>query len=207
MTRRVGCQWRRAVFYLRGQYWIVIDHLKAKAPTQITASWLFHPDCTLERDEACFCTVDTGQSNLGTVCASSLPVEAEVNKGQREPQMRGWYSERYNRIEACCQVEYHAWVDGSAAIAWVLYPLAQDVAPNREALPAARISQDDLTVRVLVTLPHGRGDDLAVVELGGKGRVDVDADTRVEGPCALFERRPEGTRLVGRPLDTTSVKN
>ena len=112
--------------------------------------------------------------------------------------MRGWCSESYNQIEACSQVEYHASMEGSTAFGWILFPLQPGMALTRETCAAASLSHDGLSVRISITLPGGTGEDFAVMELGGKSEIMLDADTCVEGPCAILHRGPDGRHLIGR---------
>ena len=47
-----GVRHTRAVLYLRGVGWVVVDRIATDRPCRITPLWHLHPDGTVVRDEA-----------------------------------------------------------------------------------------------------------------------------------------------------------
>ncbi len=205
LTGRPGCIWRRAVFYLREKYWIVVDHLATNGPAEITASWLFHPHCTVAAEPDCVYTEGQEGSNLAIVPTTPSQWLLEICKGQTEPEMRGWYSECYNRLEACTQVECHTSIRGPTAFGWILFPSSTKLVRPRAATPTAVLSNEGLTVSIAITLPQGAGEDRVVMDLGDAREIELGSDMRVEGPCGVLHRGPEGSRLIGRTVAPESA--
>jgi hypothetical protein len=201
LTGRGGGDWRRAVFHLRGRYWIVVDHLDVRTPADVSTGWLFHPGCTVSAEGESLYTTDAGKGNFAVVPAAGTAWRVEINRGRREPRMRGWYSEAYNRMEACCQAEYHMSIKGSVVFAWILFPIPAHTTPGPERLPNMSVSREGPCVRMDVTLPDGQGEDLAVIDLDAGPEITLDTNIGLKGPCALLHRGPGGERLFGQPLD------
>lgn len=111
----------RFVVYLRGKFWIVIDHLISDRKRDIKTLWHFHPDCNIE---SCEQTVRTTDKNKGNLLIKPLnqPDALKVVKGQEKPYIQGWYSQKYNtKQESSCAI-YEMQIDGNAINVWLLYP-------------------------------------------------------------------------------------
>jgi hypothetical protein len=199
LTGRSGCLWRRAVLYLRGRYWIVVDHLTVDGPADVAASWLFHPDCAVAVEADRVFTADSGQSNLAIVPAAPSPWRLTLYEGQKEPEMRGWYSESYNRLQACAQAEYRASIQHPTAFGWILFPSDGSLNPPGAEAPTAEVSHQGLRVSIKVTLPRGAGADRVAMDLGGAGEIQLSPDIRARGPCAVLHSGDNGSRLIGSP--------
>ena len=96
-----------------------------------------------------------GDSYDPFVSASESPWRTNIYRGQKEPIMRGWYSESYNQIEACSQVEYRTSIEDPTAFGWILLPLQPGMSLTRETCAAVNLSHDDLTVRISIAIPGG----------------------------------------------------
>jgi hypothetical protein len=199
LAGRRGCLWRRAALYLRGRYWIVVDHLTVDGPAEVAASWLFHPDCAVAVEADRVFTDDPGRSNLAVVPTAPSAWRLTLYRGLKEPRMRGWYSESYNRLQACAQAEYRASIRRPTAFAWILFPANGSLHPPGTQAPTAVVSHQGLNVSVTVTLPRGVGEDRVAMNLGGADEIRLGPDIRARGPCAVLHSGGNGSRLIGTP--------
>lgn len=126
----------RAVLYVRGRYWVVVDHVTSDAPREMTALWHFAPDVTAVAEGTEVRTTDKGQGNLRILPVGAKKWSVAIVKGQTEPEVQGWFSERYNeKTPAPCAV-YRAPLGGAATFAWVLQPFRDQPAPiSAKVLP------------------------------------------------------------------------
>jgi hypothetical protein len=111
----------RAVYYRRGAYWVVIDHVDTDRNRTIQPLWHFHPDCTLQQENDEVVTTDDGETNLRVVPTSNVDWSLEVVSGQESPP-QGWYSEEYNDAEPAPAAVYEAEIESSRSVAWLLVP-------------------------------------------------------------------------------------
>jgi hypothetical protein len=138
----------RAVLYLRGYAWLVVDRLQTDRPRTVQALWHFHPDCGVERQGADAVSVDPGVGNLRITPLAAFAWRLDLVKGATDPdpgryrmwkadivrrpddpQIQGWYSPHYNTRLPCATAVYRADGLATAAFAWLL-------TPARGAVPA-----------------------------------------------------------------------
>ena len=177
---RGGARWTRGVVYLRGKYWIVLDHLEVCGPCDVSANWLFHPECRVQVRDGGALTCDPGASNLALLPAGAVEWRIEAFCGVDAPHWRGWYSERYNVVAPCTQLEFRARVRRSTLVAWLLYPLATDVPPRVPAVQVEMIRSG--VARVAVDEDGGQ---TVVAALDGTSVVDLVPGLNREVACAL----------------------
>ncbi len=186
----------RAVVYLRGQYWVVVDRVTTDRPRTITPLWHFHPDCTVRPDGTSVITADAGTVNLRLLPVGPPAWTPTLARGQQPPAIQGWYSRQYNeKAPATCAV-YTARIEGTTTMAWVLAP-ASGPAP---AVTAEWLPAPDGAARLAVTLPGEAPVEIAV-RLDGTDAVPLSAGRTLHGACAIL--LPDTAPLVahGRVLD------
>jgi len=169
----------RAVLYLRGKYWVVVDRIVTDRPRHIEALWHFHPDCSVVSDEQSVGSIDSGLGNLKIVPASNLLWNVQIVQGQENP-VQGWWSREYNHKVSNPTAVYAATIETSKTFAWILAP-ALGIVP-------------DLNVTLL---PSPEGSILLSVEISGQPTVkiairmagpplELGADLKLEGCCAIW---------------------
>lgn len=121
----------RTLFYVRGEFWVVVDQIKTDRPRQIDALWHWHPSCSVVKDKS---TVKTqNQSgNLAIVPISTQKFDITFIKGQEKPTIQGWYSPEYNLYEANTMSKYSTTINGSDTFVWLLLPSEKE-APSVKA--------------------------------------------------------------------------
>lgn len=85
----------RAIVYLRGRYWIVVDRIGTDHFRKIESLWHFHPDCTVVVEGESVSSIDSGVGNLRIIPVSNLSWEVQIIQGQEDP-IQGWWSREYN---------------------------------------------------------------------------------------------------------------
>lgn len=82
----------RAVIYLRGLCWVVVDRIETDRPRRITPLWHFHPDCTVACEGQSVVSVDAGVGNLRIQPVGPLAWDIDLVRGREGPDFQGWYS-------------------------------------------------------------------------------------------------------------------
>jgi len=122
----------RTVYYLRNQYWLVVDQLLCAGPHQLEALWHFHPDCLVKRDGNLVYTDNPGKANLGLLALDPPATGWNIDliKGRDAPDIQGWYSPSFNnRVPATC-ASFSTTVQGPTTMTWLIWiaPPGQNVA-------------------------------------------------------------------------------
>lgn len=177
---RRGARWTRGIVYLRGKCWIVLDRLEVCGPSDAAASWLFHPDCRVEIRNGGAFTCDPGVPNLALLPLGAVQWRIETYRGVRSPEWRGWYSDRYNVVAPCTQLEFRARVHMPVLAAWLLYPLAAGAAASVPAVEVREIRPG--TVRIEMDEDGGQ---VVVAALDGSSVAGLVPGIEGRVPCAL----------------------
>ncbi len=157
----------RAVMYVRGRFWVVVDRIESDRPRKVQALWHYHPACTVAARGTSVTSTDAGKGNLRIVPVSDLPWKVKVVKGRASPAVQGWYSPRYNVKQPSPAAVYSAAIGKAATFAWVLLPARGEV---RDV--DAELVVDDAGVAVVRTADQAGEIVEAVVPLGaGKPRI------------------------------------
>lgn len=121
----------RTLFYVRGEFWVVVDQIKTDRPRQIEALWHWHPTCLVVKENT---TVKTqNQSgNLALIPISTQKFDITFIKGQEKPTIQGWYSPEYNLYEPNTMSKYSTTINGSDTFVWLLLPSEKE-APSVKA--------------------------------------------------------------------------
>jgi hypothetical protein len=140
-----GANHIRSVFYVRGEFWVVVDRIITNRPRKIAAMWHWHPSCRVEQDGSIVKTKNK-KGNLAVMPVSDQEFSIEFIKGQEEPEIQGWYSSEYNIFEPNMTSFYRTEISGNTTFVWLLLPSAKKM----PKLDAGIISEDDGGVMVEV---------------------------------------------------------
>lgn len=150
----------RALFYLRGKFWVVVDHVETDRPRKIDALWHWHPDCNVVVTDDMVTSTAHDKGNLKIIPAGKTAWKVSEVKGQEHPEPQGWYSEKYNRAEPAPATIYSADINGTETFVWVLQPSAGNVQPLKAEITSADDSEvtaiisDGQSGRWKVTIPY-----------------------------------------------------
>ncbi len=151
----------RAVVYVKGKYWVVVDRLTTDRPREIQALWRYAPDANTVIEELQVVSNDQGKGNIRVVPSGDISWELEIIEGQTEPYYQGWYSRTYGEKEPNPTAIYSANIDDDSVFAWILVP-ADGLVPE---VQSTIINEDNVDVQiqvageepVLVTVPLDEG--------------------------------------------------
>lgn len=177
---RGGARWTRAVVYLRGAYWLVLDRVEVCAPSELSASWLFHPGCRVELRGRDARTCDPGVPNLALLPLGGIAWCVERWHGAREGGWRGWHSERYNVVAPCTQLEYRARVRGPTLAPWLLYPVAAGAPCEAPPAEVAEVAPGVVRARI-----GGERGSVIVAALDGSPVAGLAPGARDAAPCVV----------------------
>lgn len=139
----------RSLFYARGAFWIVADHIATDRPREIMALWHWHPEASVQERDHNVVSTDHGRGNLKIIPAGRTDWRVDFVKGQDAPAVQGWYSREYNVYEPNTATIYRARVQSDATFVWVLFP-SEEAAPK---VAVDVLSRDAHAVDVRVSVP------------------------------------------------------
>ncbi|MDF2921405.1 MAG: Heparinase family protein [Paenibacillaceae bacterium] len=117
----------RKVIYEKNRFWFVMDRIMTESNCMISPLWHFHPDCTVIHEGQAVRTSDSGTGNLLIIPSPNIKWDITLIKGQREPYIQGWYSEKYGvKTPAVC-AEYSATITDTQTFAWIMLPFGDQV--------------------------------------------------------------------------------
>ena len=112
----------RSVCYVRGDYWIVVDHIATDRPRDIQVLWHWHPDNNVQLQPNQLVATANTRGNLRIAPIGKRTWDINLIRGQRNPNIQGWYSERYNEYEAATASIYSTRIEASSSFIWLLSP-------------------------------------------------------------------------------------
>lgn len=135
----------RVLFYVRGEFWVVVDQIKTDQPRQIDALWHWHPSCNVVKGNT---TVKTENQigNLAVIPVSSQKFDITFIKGQEKPAIQGWYSPEYNLYEPTAMSQYSATINGNDTFVWLLLPSEKETPPIKANILTQ--NEDGITLEV-----------------------------------------------------------
>jgi hypothetical protein len=155
----------RSVFYIRGEFWVVVDRITTDRPREIEVLWHWHPDTSVQETDHGVVSSNNRRGNLKITPAGNPDWHIDFVKGQEEPVVQGWYSEEYNLYEPNTATIYSEKLNSDGTYAWVLYPF-ETTAPE---VQADIIDQDSDQIKVRVTVPGKGYWDVSVPFLNSSG--------------------------------------
>jgi len=135
----------RSVFYVRGEFWVVVDRIITDKPRKIDALWHWHPESVVEKDNLIVKT-NNKKGNLAVIPVSQQEFDIEFIKGQEEPEIQGWYSQEYNLFEPNIASFYSTDISESSTIVWLLLPSEKKMPKTGAEI----LSEDDNGVKIEV---------------------------------------------------------
>ena len=152
------CKHTRAVLYVRGYFWVVVDRIDTDRPRKIETLWHWHPDCKVTTLKKNIISTQNPEGNLKLIPVGSRMWSVSQVKGQEKPIPQGWYSREYNSAVPSTASIYTGDTDGNDTFVWILYPFRTD----SPAIRADIISDDGSKVRLKVKIPGTGQWDLVI---------------------------------------------
>lgn len=118
---------RRAVLFVKPEYWLVIDRLTSTDAAAHRYAAIFHFDGPNAETTAAPLLVarstDPDQPNLAIVALQSDGVSLEIVKGQEQPSVQGWVPARGYEVRPVATPVFTATGSGDRLLPWLLFPL------------------------------------------------------------------------------------
>ncbi|MEM9675064.1 MAG: heparinase II/III family protein [Bacteroidota bacterium] len=128
---------QRAVMYIRGEFWIVVDRISTDRPREIATLWHWHPDSEVNsQKQQVVAQRQSGYLTIMPIGDHSFSIDMVM--GQEQPELQGWYSPEYNLYEPNIATIYRTQLQESSTMAWILFPSIN----NNPKVKATIVSQD-----------------------------------------------------------------
>lgn len=112
----------RSVIYIKGKYWVVLDHFKTDRPRKIQALWHYAPDNEVTTDGIEALSTNSDEPNLRIIPVGDVPWNVEIIEGQEKPVIQGWYSSVFGEKVTNPTMVYSTEIQESTTFAWVMVP-------------------------------------------------------------------------------------
>lgn len=117
-----AADWRRIVVNLRGDGWLVIDHVVTFGPRTVDTLWHWHPDCAVTPDGPSGLLVQNGRQSLRVALATTgSDVTLRQARGEENP-VQGWHSVRFNQRLAATGTTARQTTRGPVLNVWFFTP-------------------------------------------------------------------------------------
>ena len=147
----------RVVFYVRNEFWMVVDKVETDRPRKIDALWHWYPDNMIKKEGTIVKTTNE-RGNLALIPIGKQALNVEFIKGQEEPEIQGWYSPEYNVYEPNITSSYTTNIDSDTSFVWLLMPSEKGTPKIKTKIKSE--NEQEITVRVttkdkkwLLTIP------------------------------------------------------
>lgn len=121
----------RTLFYVRDNFWVVVDKVKTAKPRNIETLWHWHPRCKVEKQSNGVVASTNAKGNLKIIPLGKTEWEIDFISGQDDP-VQGWYSEEYNKYEPGTASIYSTKINNDETFVWLLIP-SENEAPRGQA--------------------------------------------------------------------------
>lgn len=139
----------RSLFYVRGNFWVIVDHIKTDKPREIETLWHFHPDCIIEIEKEGTTATKNEKGNLIVIPVGKSNWVIDVIEGQEEPEIQGWYSKEYNKFKPNKAIIYSTKIKKDETFVWLLFP-SKNQAPE---LKVTIVKKDKDGIDLKVAIP------------------------------------------------------
>ena len=134
----------RSLFYVRNNFWIVVDKVKTDRPRKIQALWHWHPDCDVTIEKGQISRTKNDRGNLQVIPVGKTKWDVRLVKGQETPEIQGWYSKEYNTYEPNEVSIYSTNIKSSSTFVWVLVPSEKAPKPMKVKI----LSEDEDMIKI-----------------------------------------------------------
>ncbi|MBM1104528.1 alginate lyase family protein [Aurantibacter crassamenti] len=157
----------RSIFYVRGEFWVVIDRITTDTPRKIDALWHWHPENKVVQNGQIVSTNNT-RGNLAIIPVGKQNFDIKFTSGQENPEIQGWYSPEYNLFEPNTASSYSTTINSDTTLVWLLVP-SESVTPklkakiNKETKDEVHLSVKSKTKSWQLTIPFNNSADAKMI--------------------------------------------
>ena len=138
----------RQIFFVKPDYWIVLDRLNAADEKIHTCDSFFHiaaADAVVDPETKAVTTSEKGEANLAIVPIDDPALKATIVKGTTEEPVQGWSSERGPWRPVPTAIFSREWT-GAAQLLYVVHPVPAGEAVTPPAVKSLAGAQDGCVV-------------------------------------------------------------
>ncbi|TSE04144.1 alginate lyase family protein [Aquimarina algiphila] len=135
----------RSIFYIRGDFWIVVDKIITDRPREIQTLWHWHPECIVEQENKIVKT-NHEKGNLAIIPVGYQDFKITQIKGREKPSPQGWYSSMYNQFEPNTATSYSTTIKANKTLVWILQPSKNKL----QLLKPKIIAEDNSQIKIEV---------------------------------------------------------
>jgi len=117
----------RSLFYVRSNFWVVVDKIETDRPRKIETLWHWHPDCQVAVGKNNIISSTNSKGNLQIIPVGKTNWKIDLIKGQEKPEIQGWYSPEYNKYEPNVAAIYSTEIKSDETFIWLLAPFESSV--------------------------------------------------------------------------------
>ena len=116
----------RSVMYLHDIGWIVIDKIQTTQPREIDVLWHWHPDVSVKNLEngSVLGSHTSGHVQITEITGLDMPIQSI--RGQEEPFIQGWYSEKYNEYQPNTVTSFQIKGSEESILVWYIEPYTNE---------------------------------------------------------------------------------
>lgn len=137
----------RSLFYVRDNFWVVVDNIKTNQSRKIETLWHWHPNCEIQKESNGIVSTKNKKGNLKVIPVEKSDWKIGFVKGQEDPKIQGWYSEMYNKFEPNVASIYSTKIESDETFVWLLLPSEEEASEFQTKI----ISKDSKEVKLKVT--------------------------------------------------------
>jgi hypothetical protein len=116
-----GARHTRSVFYMRGDYWLVIDNVIAFGDTNVETLWHFRPTVEVSKDANGEILARAAKSTLLIKEVYGPEERWDFVRGATDP-IQGWFSREYNARQPATAGTASVKISRPETFVWLLYP-------------------------------------------------------------------------------------
>ncbi|MBC8769300.1 heparinase II/III family protein [Arenibacter sp. BSSL-BM3] len=135
----------RAIFYVRNEFWVVVDRVETDRPRTIEALWHWHPDNKVEKEKSIVKTTNE-RGNLTIIPVGKQKINPKFIKGQENPEIQGWYSPEYNIYGPNITSSYTIEIGTNTTFVWLLFPSEKEIPKIKAKIESE--NEQEITVGV-----------------------------------------------------------
>jgi len=143
----------RAVFYVRGEFWVIVDRITTDIPRKIDALWHWHPENRVIRNNQVVRT-DNERGNLAIMPVGQRKFNIKFTKGQEIPTVQGWYSPEYNLFEPNVSSSYSTRINSDTTLVWLLVPSEGNIPSLKSKITEENTDEIEISVKSKTKLWH-----------------------------------------------------
>lgn len=190
---------RRCVFFIKPEYWVIIDTMCPTDDEPHTYESLFHLDTSqalIDEETHAVRTDNPGAANLTIMALNDDTLQRRIVIGQKEP-VQGWANNPWRAVPTAVFTKSGS---GLVRFVYVLYPTRQNQVVPVTALERLEKDHEDA---VEVVFADGRSD--VVIFSGRSGAETEHGSFSTDGEAAVVRLRNAGQLVSASVVNGTSL--